>query len=68
MGVLIAAVASEDFLLDVKGYLAWSVVLVSIGSLVLHRVLGVWAGPKTEESRLETPDGNHRFDIKSDAY
>ena len=48
MGIVVAAVQSEGFLMNVKGYLAGSVVLASVGSLVSHRVLDIWSGPRSK--------------------
>ena len=57
-----AAVQSEGFLMDVKGYLAWSVVLASAVSVALHRVLSFWAVPKTKEKPVQARDLDTKFD------
>lgn len=61
-----AAVQSEGFLVDLKGYLAWSVVVSSVVSVISHRVLGFWRDPGTKEDRVENPVENRDLDIKRD--
>lgn len=59
VGVLVAAVQSDGFLMDVKGYLAWTVVLASVGSIVSHRLLGFWSDPRTKETVLDVKADKH---------
>lgn len=67
VGIFVAAVQSERFWIDVKGYLAWSVVLASFVSVVLQRILSFWAEARTKDSGVEKPVQGRDMDIKYDS-
>jgi hypothetical protein len=62
--MLLAAVRSEDFLMDVKGYLAWSIILASVVSVVLHRILSLSAESRTKDNGVGKPVQGRDPDIK----
>jgi hypothetical protein len=55
VGILVAAMQNNGFLMEVKGYLIWSIVLASVVSVLLHRVLSFCSCPTTKGSRMEKP-------------
>jgi hypothetical protein len=66
VGVLVAAVQSNGFLMDVKGYLTWSIVLASTISVLSHRVLSFGSGSRIKGSRKEKPDQSPGLPTQTD--
>lgn len=51
VGVVLAALGTGDFVTEVKGYLAWSIIMVLLCSSLLHRILKLWPDPDGEDGR-----------------
>lgn len=51
IGVLLAALGREDFVMELKGYLTWSIITSLFCSSLLHRVLQLWPDPDGKDGR-----------------
>lgn len=48
---------SQDFLVDVKGYVAWSTIAALLTSSMVHRTVDIWSRKKTWDRDREKTIG-----------